>query len=186
MMTQIIVIGLHLRWVRALAASRKRPRAKPGWAMVLLAWTCCTVTATAAPTFSSYPTGWVPSQAPRQSDLELWSSGQLTIAEQLAREAQRLALDRPLSSGGRVPPELRPSDPPVFPPQPPEEIQPLPEEIEDLDWHWRDDEGEATTHISFRLFSPFFESESVDIGMSFTIGCRESPRVCARISQIDY
>ena len=85
-----------------------------------------------------------------------------------------------------MPPELRPSDPPVFPPQPPEEIQPLPEEIEDLDWHWRDDEGEATTHISFRLFSPFFESESVDIGMSFTIGCRESPRVCARISQIDY
>ena len=40
---------------------------------------------------------------------------------------------------------------------------------EDPEWHWRDPDGEVTTHISFRLFSPHYESESLDLGMAFPL-----------------
>ena len=93
----------------------------------------------------------------------------MTVAEQMAQALQRCALDRPLSSGGLTPSELRPGGPTRLPPPAPDEIQPEPEEEEDPEWHWRDPDGEVTTHISFRLFSPHYESESLDLGMAFPL-----------------
>ena len=90
-----------------------------------------------------------------------------TLEEQFADALQREALSRPLSSGGVFPADVHPSGPPVVPPVVSEEIVGVmePDELHP----WTDTEGEATTHISFRVFSPFVETESVDIGMMFPL-----------------
>eukprot|EP00439_Symbiodinium_sp_Y106_P003089 s5868_g1.t1 len=169
LVVQVMVLGLHVRWARPLATPRHRSGARMQWACTLLAWSFCGVgvAATGRGECGSQSGGYA--DVPRQSNIELWSSGQMTVAEQMAQALQRCALDRPLSSGGLTPSELRPGGPTRLPLPAPDEIQPEPEEEEDPEWHWRDPEGEVTTHISFRLFSPHYESESLDLGMAFPL-----------------
>ena len=80
-----------------------------------------------------------------QTDLELWCSGQLTISEQLRRQASRERGFVACCCTWWRAADLAPA-------------------------HWlEDEEEEETTHISFRLLSLGSESEFVDIAMTFPL-----------------
>ena len=124
LVAQVMVLGLHVRWARPLATPRHRSGARMQWACILLAWSSCGVGVAATGRGERGTQSWGYAEVPQQSDIELWSSGQMTVAEQMAQALQRYALDLPLSSGGCTPSELRPGGPTRLPPPSPVEIQP--------------------------------------------------------------
>ena len=111
-LTLLSLLVAHVRWSRPLAKGKKFVgRAPPSWTLLVLAMDIGPYRAQAmAP---GGPSGqlWPPHPPPRPTDLELWCSGQCTVAEELALALQREVYARPLSSGGRWPtsrtPDLR-------------------------------------------------------------------------------
>ncbi|CAE7241174.1 unnamed protein product [Symbiodinium sp. CCMP2592] len=99
------------------------------------------------------------------TDLELWCSGQLTVSEQLALALQRAIAESPLESQGFWPDHLGSDRPTQWPMD--HQQRDIPQEEPDP-WVF-DEEEEDTTHISFRLFSPHYESESIDISLTFPL-----------------
>ena len=167
LVAELCALLVHVRWHRPLASGRHKPR-PPSWACVLLGFSTMLPVSTAAPARSGAHTGAIGLGVPAQSSLELWQSGQLTLGEQLAAAMQRHALSPPLSSGGLDPSQVHPDGPPVFDRQ---ARAPIPDEIAEppFDLPEFDNEPEVTTHVSFLIFAPFFETETVDIAMAFPL-----------------
>ncbi|CAE6942382.1 unnamed protein product [Symbiodinium sp. CCMP2592] len=165
---QLVILTAHLRWHRPFAARWTTSRAT--WVRMLLVFSALLVPAAAVsdqfPARAPLPE-CRPGRLRRLPPAPFWQSGTPTAREQLAHALQREALSRPLMSGGVHPPNVHPDGPTVLH-VPPEPIAPDFHEPEDLQ-PWTDDEPEHTTHISFRLLSPFIEAESVDIGMMFPL-----------------
>ncbi|CAE7241226.1 Pol [Symbiodinium sp. CCMP2592] len=99
----------------------------------------------------------LPPTVPRQTDLELWISGQLTIREQLLRaDVDRSPLLE--TEAGDMPP-------------PPADPNPTEHEGDVA----MSDEDRRAVHITVWTTSPHFGQETVDIGMGFPL---TSQRVC--------
>ena len=89
---------------------------------------------------------------PRQTDLELWASGQLTMREQLVCSWSRALAERPLehSSGEAAPPRFTASA---------DEAQALLDETNQR----------RAVHITIWLATPYYEEEVLDIGIAFPV-----------------
>ena len=93
-------------------------------------------------------------EVPRQSDLELWTSGQLTMREQLARAITQHTMNSPLerSSGTARPPNFHV---PLGTPQPEE----LPLRVV----------GANVVHVTLWTATPYYEAEVVDVELNFPL-----------------
>ncbi|CAE7209907.1 unnamed protein product [Symbiodinium microadriaticum] len=91
---------------------------------------------------------------PQQTDLELWTSGQLTMREQLARALTQHTMNSPLerSSGTARPPNLQV---PLGTPQPEE----LPLRVV----------GANVVHVTLWTATPYYEAEVVDVELNFPL-----------------
>ncbi|CAE7419468.1 unnamed protein product [Symbiodinium sp. CCMP2592] len=91
---------------------------------------------------------------PRQTDLELWASGQLTAREHMLRAYEEVIWNAPLghSEGEVAPPNLLATT--VS-----EQLGPAP----------LSDEDRRAVHITIWVASPFFETVIVDLGIAFPI-----------------
>ncbi|CAE7257034.1 unnamed protein product [Symbiodinium sp. CCMP2592] len=111
-------------------------------------------TTTSRPTTSPPRKCWSEYQlpVPRQTDLELWTSGQLTAREQQIRASDQWLAELPLqhSEGEIAPPNL---------------TMPVHREEEGL--HLLTEAEMRATHISVWIASPFFEVEVLDLGIAF-------------------
>ena len=162
---ELYVLLVHVRWHRPLAAS-KRGAHRHGWSQVLLGYAVLLTTAAAAPTRQAALKPGTGPRVPATAALDLWCSGQQTLGEQLAEALQRHALSLPLTSGGLDPPNVYRDGPPHLGRHEPEPIQ---ANIHDEDLGIHEQEQEATTHISFLVFTPYFMTETVDIAMTFPL-----------------
>ncbi|CAE7036913.1 unnamed protein product [Symbiodinium sp. CCMP2592] len=165
------VLTLGMRGRRPLHR-RVRTLALGGQPRLVLAF-CVLTTARAVRTTQAAPscgsgtidtaTIWIGPPPPRQTDIELWMSGQLTAREQLAKAEQNMVLTRPLQhSEGEAPP-------PTYH---------IPAEtVHHVEHTIAEDEIRAV-HISAWLASPFYEVEAIDLGMSFPLSIR---RLCDAI-----
>ena len=160
----ILTMACQLRWQRPFATGA-RPRgtiSRPLWTRILLGFAVL-VPVAAGPMTQSSPAS-LRGDWRRPADIELWSSGQTTLQEQLLHHGICHCLSRPLLSGGVAPPGVYGAGPPILPPPPPEPPDQLDEGFHlEEDFH---DEAE-TFHISFWLCSPGVEHHSVDIAVSF-------------------
>ncbi|CAE7378412.1 grxB [Symbiodinium sp. CCMP2456] len=98
---------------------------------------------------------------PLPTDLELWMSGQATMREQLAAAFEMHVASIPLGHNSEVAPPPEFAVPIPEPPPPPPQLQPHE--------HWINREEPATTHISFWICAPYYESMSLDVAMSFPL-----------------
>ena len=160
----LLTLACQIRWQRPFANRTRLHGAigRPMWTRTLLGFAVL-VTAAAGPTAQTSPAS-LQSDWRRPADIELWSSGQATIQEQLLHHGISHCLGRPLFSGGVAPPGVYGAGPPTLPPPPPEP----PDQI-DEGFHLEEDilDEAETFHISFWLCSPGVEHHSVDIAVSF-------------------
>ncbi|CAE7214421.1 unnamed protein product, partial [Symbiodinium sp. CCMP2456] len=133
-------------WKRPFAGTQSG-RGRASWVWPLLAFAVFQQQAGAVPVRGQGTSRSIPGS----SEIELWSSGLMTMREQLAAAEQRTVLDAPLHSGGVLPSRVHADGPPTVEPQPPPDVH------------------DVTHHISFRLLSPAFESESLDLAMEFPL-----------------
>ncbi|CAE7779518.1 unnamed protein product [Symbiodinium sp. CCMP2592] len=163
---EMMVLLAQIRWSRPFATTRRGGYTPtPSWPRLLLPFALCAVRASAGLPHQPRQEFWPLLRMPPPTDVELWMAGQNTVSEQLALALQRVILERPLMSQGLWPEHLHGTGPSHVPePPPPREIV----QEEPAPWLF-DDEEEDTTHISFRLLSPHFESESLDIAMTFPL-----------------
>ena len=96
---------------------------------------------------------------PRQTDLELWSSGQLTIREQLANAVAEQAYRRALHRSNGVAP------PPDFYQQPAENNE-LPGVAQ----------PQRHIHVTMWTATPYFEAETIDVELPFPLNLQTMKR----------
>ncbi|CAE7654294.1 unnamed protein product, partial [Symbiodinium sp. CCMP2456] len=159
LLSPMVALAIYARRRTLGDYKMQRRGSRPSWLRILLVASLWRPTA-AMPRASmrASQTPW-PS-CPRQSDLELWASGQLTLREQFANAEMRAAAEAPLHSGGRfeaAAPRRHPA----------ERGEQLPAELETEEWNWIDEEAERTTHISFWVCAPLYEPVSLDIALEF-------------------
>ncbi|CAE7770281.1 Pol [Symbiodinium sp. CCMP2592] len=164
---ELIVLGAQMVWSRPFATQQggKCSSFRTKWVYFVCPLAMCACTAHAVTPERPHGQVWWTARLPPPTDLELWCSGQLTVSEQLALALQRAIGERPLESQALWPDNIGREGPqPVPPPPPQREIA-----QEEPDPWLIDEDEEDTTHISFRLFSPHFESESIDISLTFPL-----------------
>ncbi|CAE7701091.1 unnamed protein product [Symbiodinium sp. CCMP2592] len=162
---EMIVLGAQMVWSRPFATQQRGKCFRAKWVYFVCPLAMCACTAHAVTPERPHGQVWWPARLPPPTDLELWCSGQLTVSEQLALALQRAIGERPLESQALWPDNIGREGPQPVPP-PPLQREIAQEEPEP----WLIDEDEEdTTHISFRLFSPHFESESIDISLTFPL-----------------
>ncbi|CAE7722823.1 unnamed protein product, partial [Symbiodinium sp. CCMP2456] len=157
-MAQLVALSLLL----ASYSCKRHPfgKARPVWMRIILF--AAVISGTQAGFGDGAQSKCSKTGIPLPTDLELWMNGQATMREQLADAFERHVASMPLGHNSEVAP------PPDFtvpipdpPPPPPQQLQPHE--------HWINREEPATTHISFWICAPYYESMSLDVAMSFPL-----------------
>eukprot|EP00439_Symbiodinium_sp_Y106_P068738 s64_g11.t1 len=143
---QVLTLMMHMRWQRPFAQRRGTRHATTHWAAILLPFAACIGQARAVTPEAPNLQWWPTTRPPPPTDIELWCSGQLTVAEQTALALQRAIAGRPLHSGGIWPDGIHANGPANY------QASPVPTPVDaeadfDTATLLEDDEEEATTHI---------------------------------------
>ncbi|CAE7754403.1 Pol, partial [Symbiodinium sp. CCMP2456] len=160
-MTQLVVLLLLLTcYSYKRHPYGTRAKARPVWVRIILF--AAVIKGTHAGYGDEVKPKLSPMGIPLPTDLELWMSGQATMREQLAAAFERHVATMPLEHNSEVAPPPDFTVPiPEAPPPPPPQLQPHE--------HWINREEPATTHISFWICAPYYESMSLDVAMSFPL-----------------